>query len=202
MGTVIGSLINMTIGVMCLYYDCNIAMGRYQSETWMYYLNTDSRPSTAVQWPDSPYTLPDPAPERYNLLLGKAVKNYAPSGFETLADLYLYSYNQYNELGQLTGTAQWLGEDWAFTEMEYHPDHGSLTKKVNPEGHVTVYQYDAHGLPSAIIEQVVGSGEKGKIRDPMGYDSGLAEMWENPRGYVTSYEYDRLGGYQDYSACV
>lgn len=185
-------------GNVTYIHDYDSAHGRItQSETWMYYLNTDSKPSTAVQWPASPYTLPDPAPERYNLLLGKAVKNYAPSGFETLADLYLYSYNQYNELGQLTGTARWLGEEWAFTEMEYHPDHGSLTKIVNPEGHVTVYQYDAHGLPSAIIEQQVvdAQGRKEDLETRMGYDYRTGwKMWEkNPRGYVTSYEYDRLG---------
>src|SRR5690554_2377543 len=81
--------------------------------------------------------------------------------------------------------------------MEYHPDHGGLTKKVNPEGHETVYQYDSHGLPAAVIEKEVINvlGEKEDIETRMGYDYRTGwKIWEkNPRGYVTSYEYDRLG---------
>ena len=129
-----------------------------QSETWMYYANTDSQPLSTVlsTAPAYPYSQPDIKRFRYNLLLGKAVKNYAPEGFDELTDLCLFSYHNYNELGQLIGTAQWDGESWLFTEYAYHPDpdHGALIRKVNPEGHVTEYEYDNHGLPTAVIEKL------------------------------------------------
>ena len=42
---------------------------------------------------------------------GKAVKNYAPGGFKELAELFIsFSYYNYNDLGQLSGTAQRDGE--------------------------------------------------------------------------------------------
>ena len=143
-------------GNITYIHDYDKAHGRVtQSETWMYYANTDSKPLSTVlsTAPANPYPAPEITRFRYNLLLGKAVKNYAPGGFKELADLYLFSYYNYNDLGQLSGTAQRDGEKWSYTEYAYHPDHGSLIRKVNPEGHVTEYEYDSHGLPTAVIEK-------------------------------------------------
>ena len=187
-------------GNITYIHDYDKAHGRKtQSETWMYYANTDSQPLSTVlsTAPAYPYSQPDIKRFRYNLLLGKAVKNYAPEGFDELTDLCLFSYHNYNELGQLIGTAQWDGESWLFTEYAYHPDHGSLVRKVNPEGHVTEYEYDSHGLPTAVIEKAVrdAAGQTADLITRMQHEhiSGW-KLWErNPRGYVTAYEYDSLG---------
>ena len=68
---------------------------------------------------------------------------------------------------------------------------------MNPEGHVTEYEYDSHGLPTAVIEKAVrdAAGQTADLITRMQHEhiSGW-KLWErNPRGYVTAYEYDSLG---------
>ena len=135
--------------------DYSISGGRVnQTKTWMYYLGTNSSPSTDVSWPASPFSQTSLTQDRHDLLIGKIVANYIPNISGTATVNYLQSYNQYNGLSQLTGNAQRSGNEWLTTQYEYHPTFGSLTKKTNPEGHVTVYDYDTNGFPSAITRKI------------------------------------------------
>jgi RHS repeat-associated protein len=168
-----------------------------ETKTWMYYLGTSSSPSKDVTWLGLPFNQVSLTNARNDLMVGKVVANYIPSisGKQTIN--YLDTYNQYNKLGQLTGSAQWSGTEWLITQYEYHPTFGSLTKKTNPEGHVTVYDYDTKGLPSAVTEQSVvdAADVSTDIVTKTGYDYTTGwKLWQqDPRGYVTEYQYDALG---------
>jgi RHS repeat-associated protein len=167
-----------------------------QTKTWIYFLGV-SNPSSEVTWLDSPYSQPALTKPRHNLPVGKVVANYVPLKGGDQSITYLYSYNQYNEIGQLTGNAQWDGGKWLFTKYEYHPTFGSITKKTDPENHETVYDYDQYGLPAVVTEKAVKDA-KGGVTDIVtrtGYEyiSGWKLWQQNPRGFVTEYQYDALG---------
>ncbi|HOJ78308.1 MAG TPA: hypothetical protein PL158_09440, partial [Bacillota bacterium] len=178
--------------------DYSVSNGRTnQSQTWMYYYNTSSKPEPSVPWLDSPYQVTNAGSHRYDLLLGKVIANYIPTVDGKTQVQYLHSFYNYNELGQLVGNAVWNGKEWLLSEFKYHPVHGSITSKINPEGHQTVYEYDDHGLLTAVIEKDVidADGKKSDIVTRMGYEyiSGW-KLWDkNPRGYVIEYQYDSLG---------
>ena len=168
-----------------------------QTRTWLYYLNTNSKPSSDVPWKGIPFSEPVLTQTRRNLVAGQVMENHIPQADGGQTVQYLHTYYGYNELGQRTDEAQWDGSKWLLTAYEYHPDHGSLVKRINPLSHQTLYQYDQHGLPSAVIEKDVkdAKGNKVDLLTHTGYEyrSGW-KIWEqNPRGYVTEYEYDALG---------
>ena len=184
-------------GNIIFQHDYSISNGRVnQMKAWMYYLDTSSAPSTDAPWLTSPFTQGSLTRKRNDLLGGKIVANYVSSSNEDKV-VYLHSYYQYSDIGQLIGEAQWDGNQWLITTCEYHPVFGSLTRKINAENHETEYQYDEHGLPAAVIEKNVknAKGETSDIITRTGHEyySGWQVWKQDPNGYVTQYEYDALG---------
>jgi RHS repeat-associated protein len=164
-------------------------------KSWMYYW--PNSPASGAPWMGSPYQQAGIGKPRHNLPVGKIIANYTPVLNGSPSVTYLHTYYQYNSLGQTTGTAQWDGSQWLSTRMEYNSAFGNPTKKINPMGHETVYDYDANGLPTAVTEKAVRDvqGHTVDLVTRTGYEyiSGL-KLWEqDPRGYVKEYRYDALG---------
>ncbi|MFP4662157.1 MAG: hypothetical protein ACLFPF_08200, partial [Halanaerobiales bacterium] len=166
-------------------------------ENWTVYLNTDSRKDSSLPWKASPYHQGDVNKDIHNLPVATLTKNYIPKADGGQETTYLHSYNKYNSTGQLAASSRWKDGEWLENSFEYHPEHGSIIKEMNPEGHIKEYEYDNYGMLAKVIERDIEDvqGNKEDIITEYGYEyiSGW-KLWEkNPRGYVTEYEYDLLG---------
>jgi RHS repeat-associated protein len=168
-----------------------------QTKTWMYYLPDTSCSESGATWLNKPFTQVALDKDRHNLLAGKVVANFVYSRNGVSHVTYLHTYFQYNALGEQITVAQWNGTEWLTSNFEYHKTFGSITKKTNPAGHETVYEYDSNGFLSAVTEKAVqdAKGDTVDLTTRFRYEfiSGWKLWQQDPRGYVTQYQYDVLG---------
>jgi RHS repeat-associated protein len=173
-------------------YEHNSATGL---ETRYAYANTNSAQSFPAPFAPAPFTSSVPA-KVHDLVTGQTRLNHDPVRGVTVP---VQSHYQYDGVGNLVKEAKRHDGAWLVTSYEYD-QYGNATRKTDPLGRVTRYEYDGtykNAYPTRVTVEGLKDADDlplSNVVTEYGYhfDTGLKAWEKDGRGYVTSYEYDKL----------